>query len=225
MRADDKRHGTRAGYYAHRRAGQAACDDCKRAAAAQQARHEYNRSRGMTGRLDPTGTRRRLQALAALGYTWSLLDQRLGHRMAEKFASDRLQYVFPATAEKVAALYNELRDAPPPQSNAKERGAVTKATRRAERNGWPTPDAWLDIDDPDEQPDPGYRERTKAQHAQRDDVDSVVVQRLLAGDWSLLKYASKAERVELVNAWPGTLGELQRLTGLKPERYRKDGAA
>lgn len=157
MDANDPRHGTRRGYYAHRRDDETACVACKRAAASAEARYEMNRARGIPGRLSPVGTQRRLQALVALGFTWSYLDRYMGNRMAEKFGSGRLNYVFPATHAKVLETFNALADTEPPQTTAAERGAVTKARNMARRHGWPPPGAWFDIDDPDERPDPGWR--------------------------------------------------------------------
>ena len=221
MRPDDPRHGQRRGYYAHRRDGEEACDACKRAAAAAEARYAYNRDRGLSGRVSPVGTQRRLQALVAKGYTWSHLDRWMGNRMSEKFGSGRLQYVFPSTAAKVTALYDALADVEPPQTTPTERGAVTKAQNLARRKGWPGPDAWFgaDIDDPDERPDPGYSPARDG-----DEVDPVVVERILSGDWRLK--ATSAERAEVVARWTGSLNDLARLTGWKVERYgRKESAA
>jgi hypothetical protein len=60
----------------------------------------------------------------------------------------------------------------------------------------------------------------------RDDVDEVVVTRILAGDWHLP--ANVAEKITVAARWPGTLAELERLTGWsKIERYvtREDDVA
>lgn len=224
MKADDVRHGTRAGYYAHRKHDQPACDRCKRAAAAAQARYDHNRDHGIPGRVSPLGTQRRLQALIALGYTWTNLDAHLGNRMAEKFGSERLTYVFPSTHAKIFALYESLRDTMPPQTTSKERGAVTKAKRMAARRGWAAPDRWYDIDDPNERPDPGYDDYRNQQDKS---VDAVVVDRILSGDMTLARSATKAERVEVVARWRAdgrALNELERLTGWEPRRYRREVA-
>ena len=166
MSPDDPRHGTRRGYYAHRRAGQTACDACKRGAAGAEARYEMNRAAGIPGRIDPTGTVRRLRALVALGYTWTSLDRYMGHRMAEKFGSGRMQYVFPATHQKVCETYEKLSMTLPPQTTPAERAAVTKAHNMARRNGWAPPLAWNDhdLDNPDAQPHgAGYQPATRAE--------------------------------------------------------------
>lgn len=224
MNDDDPRHGTRAGYRAHRRAATTACDACKRAAAASQARLEGNWSRGIRGRADTIGVQRRLQALSAIGYTWTALDVHLGVAMTEKLVSGRLHYVFAETHAKVAALYENLRDTPPPETTPAERGAVTKAKRRAARNGWATPDRWLNIDDPDEQPDPGYDGRRRSP----EDLDPVVIDRILAGDFTLAATATRRERIEVVARWRAAghpTNELERRTGWEPRRYTPDEGA
>lgn len=153
MSPDDERHGLRRGYYAHRRDGEEACDPCRRAAAAAEQRYQLFRSRGKHGRLDPTGTQRRLRALVALGYTWTSLDEHLGTcRAIEKVGNPDLEYVMPKTAATVAELYERLSMQLPPQNTAREKAAVTKARNQARRKGWAVPLAWNDIDDPNEEP-------------------------------------------------------------------------
>ncbi len=119
---------------------------CRRAHAAKRA--DYRRRRYLNHSplsVDATGTRRRLQALAAVG--WSLAEQsrRLGwhestaHRVASR------QWVWVETAEKVRGLYDELAMTP---------GTNRRARNDAARKGWPPPLAWSDeeIDDPDATP-------------------------------------------------------------------------
>lgn len=156
MTPTDPRHGTRRGYYAHRKVGQAACDPCKRAAAAAEAARQLRLLRGQAGRIDATGTRRRLQALVCLGYNWKLLGQHVGasenmiKRWAERDAPGA--YVFRDTADKVGAVYERLSMKLPPLGTTADRIAAAKARNRARRAGWAPPLAWDDVDDPDEKP-------------------------------------------------------------------------
>lgn len=71
------------------------------------------------------------------------------------------------------------------------------------------------------------RIRTAHERALRDQPDPVVVDRLLAGDMSLARTATTAERRDVVAAWPRSLAELERLTGWRTDRYveREEGAA
>jgi hypothetical protein len=94
--------------------------------------------------LDPTGTRRRLQALAVNGWTSRAIAERLGRKEQSTvldIQSGRAATVRRWTADAVAALYDELWDVP---------GPSVKARAHAQRNGWLPPLAWDDdtIDDP-----------------------------------------------------------------------------
>jgi plasmid maintenance system antidote protein VapI len=96
---------------------------------------------------DATGTRRRLRALAALGWPANHLARQLAMNpvpIRTLMRGDR-QRVTAATARNVAALYDQLWDTPGPSD-------ATRA--RAARAGWPVPLAWDDesIDDPTARP-------------------------------------------------------------------------
>jgi hypothetical protein len=108
------------------------------------------------GRVDAAGTRRRLRALAALGYTQAYLIGRLGMAptMTYKLWDERRGGVSAVTARKAAALYDELSMTPPPDTYGSER-----VRREAARRGWAPPLAWCDdtIDDPGAQPEPWRR--------------------------------------------------------------------
>lgn len=170
MAADDERHGKARGYHAHRREGSPVCEPCRRAAAAAQARYEMLRARGVRSRLDPTGTQRRLRALVAMGYTWRSLDRRLGtDDMVEKWGNHTIAYVFPATAAKIAALYDELCMTLPVAETAREKAAATKARNLARSKGWAPPLAYDNIDDPAENPT-GWQYVSGDRHADLDDL-------------------------------------------------------
>ena len=104
--------------------------------------------------VDATGTRRRLQALVALGWPQSELARRIGSR--ESTVGDVLDASRTSVGvfRKVCAVFDELWDKQPPASGRWERAAVTHARRRAARRGWAPPLAWDDdtIDDPDAEP-------------------------------------------------------------------------
>lgn len=144
MSPDDPRHGTPAGYNAHKRAGQTACDPCKRGIAGYQARISWERENGNPRRVAATGTQRRIQALMALGWSAEDVARELG--WAHKRAVHRLRFVtfvYRSTHEQVAAAYERLSGTPGPNENAK---------RRALAAGYAPPLAWDDIDNPDEKP-------------------------------------------------------------------------
>jgi hypothetical protein len=92
--------------------------------------------------VDATGTRRRLQALVAIGWPTNELGARLGNksRYLKPLHADRVSR---QTAESVDALYEQLKDTPGPDQRAVRRGA---------RLHWAPPGYWDDIDNPDAVP-------------------------------------------------------------------------
>lgn len=105
-------------------------------------------------RVDPTGTRRRLQALVTRGWTLTSLATRLGMntsnfgRVIHPTGGDVSHH----TATRVRDLYDTPWDATPPAGTSTDR-----ARRYAERRNWAPPLAWDDdtIDDPAATPDRG----------------------------------------------------------------------
>jgi hypothetical protein len=105
--------------------------------------------------VDPTGTRRRLQALVALGWSQTELGRRID------FLPGNLTrvihgpgHVGAGTARKIRALYLELCDQEPPETCREERFAASLSRSRARRHGWLPPIWWDDdtIDDPTQEP-------------------------------------------------------------------------
>ncbi|MBK9156649.1 MAG: helix-turn-helix transcriptional regulator [Micropruina sp.] len=112
------------------------------------------------GRIDSTGTLRRMQALHALGWSWASMADHMGMARARVTHILDQQVVFIGTANRVREAYDQLWNVTPiaPQS------VITKCRQRAARNGWPPPLAWDDdtIDDPESQPQGvGFVQRTK----------------------------------------------------------------
>lgn len=164
MTPQDPRHGSRRGYYAHRKAGQSACDQCKRAAAAAEARYAMLRARGLQSRLPAVGVQRRLRALYALGWTWTALDREMGtFNMADKWARQNYAYVFPATQKTIVDLFERLSMTLPPERTPAERRAAARARNAARKQGWPPPLAWDDIDNDPEPQGVGYVSPNRAE--------------------------------------------------------------
>jgi hypothetical protein len=92
--------------------------------------------------VDATGTRRRLQALIAIGWPRRALAERLGTRPANILRQRRVRA---GTARRVARVYDQLSMTPGPDPRCAE---------AARRRGWAPPLAWDDdqIDDPRAQP-------------------------------------------------------------------------
>lgn len=101
--------------------------------------------------VDATGARRRLQALAVNGWTTRQLGAKMGHAdqsTALHIQSGRTVTIRKRTADKVAALFEELWDVP---------GPSTQTARWAAKRGFAPALAWDDdlIDDPTAAPDLG----------------------------------------------------------------------
>lgn len=115
-------------------------------------------------RIDATGTRRRLEALAALGWSSTVLAAKLGRPATAVRRTRSARLVTVKSARQIRALYDNLWDQRPPMSTPDERGLVTKTIRLAQRRGWAPPMAWDDdtIDDPTAQPEGlGNRDRRR----------------------------------------------------------------
>ncbi|WP_152185110.1 helix-turn-helix domain containing protein [Segeticoccus rhizosphaerae] len=130
--------------------------------------------------IDGTGTRRRLQALTAIGWSQSELGRRLGIERGNMYAlihGTRRTHVTVATARKVAMLYDQLWNKPPQPREKFAKIARANALRAARRNGWVGPLAWDDdtIDDPNATPDLGEHDTTASyRKVHADDVEFLV---------------------------------------------------
>lgn len=120
------------------------CPAALRAGARCQKQYRTRAARGEHFHVDAAGTRRRIQALAAIGWPARELGQRLGVTAQAVSLFTTRATVYGATAAKVAALYEELWNQPGPSN-------VTR--KRAEKSRWPQP---LELDD-DRIDDPTYQ--------------------------------------------------------------------
>lgn len=113
--------------------------------------------------IDATGTRRRLQALVAIGWSPVELTRRLTKRSGYVDALLAQQKVSRSVAVSVSFLYEQLWDWPPPAGSERERVAAAQARAHAQKHGWAPPMAWDDelnpIDDPAAAPDSGEKVR------------------------------------------------------------------
>jgi plasmid maintenance system antidote protein VapI len=101
------------------------------------------------GVIDGTGTRRRLGALTALGYTTTELSALLGRKRGAVSLILHSQCVTPATRDAVKGLYDDLSMTVPPETVSAKRSRTF-----ARKNGHHPPLAWDDasIDDPNATP-------------------------------------------------------------------------
>lgn len=145
--------------------------------------------------VDATGTRRRLQALVAVGWSGAELMRRIGVIGTDFPKLAHRDRVLARTERAVRALYDQLWDAAPPASTRFARATRSRALSFAAARGWAPPMAWDDatIDDP----------AARAATGEPDDdgqngdlVDEVAVERAIqTGDPGHL---TAAERTHLV---------------------------
>ncbi|ALJ22081.1 hypothetical protein AOA12_20180 [Microbacterium sp. No. 7] len=100
-----------------------------------------------TAFVDATGTRRRIQGLAAQGWTLTALGQRIGKDAQQMWSWTHANLVTVAIHELIKELYDELEVAPPPEGPY-----AVRARRMAVKHGWVPGLCWDDIDDPRERP-------------------------------------------------------------------------
>lgn len=104
-------------------------------------------------RVDATGTRRRLRALAAEGWCTRQLARRAGcagYASLAEIISGRKTRVRASTHKSVADLYDALDGTPAPTGTREDRISATKAAERAASGGWAPRAAWdkAGINDP-----------------------------------------------------------------------------
>lgn len=107
-------------------------------------------------RLDATGSRRRLQALATLG--WSIPTLALHSALTTRTLRRALtaNTVTADTARTITALYDRLHSKPAPRRTPAEHAAADRTITRRRQAGWRPPLTWQDIDnDPDGRDTPG----------------------------------------------------------------------
>ncbi len=112
-------------------------------------------ARTFGSRVDATGTRRRIQALVANGWSLHKLAAELDMTPGNLHSSITRPQVWASTARKVRDLYERRWNATPPADTPDERGAITRSINRARAHGWLPPMAWddEDLDDPAAIPD------------------------------------------------------------------------
>lgn len=96
-----------------------------------------------SGLVDPLGTRRRVEALQALGWTRRSQEEQLGWCRSRLTGLCRARKIRAGNAQAVAGLYEVLSGTPGPSEWAR--------AYAAEKGYWP-PLAWDDIDNPNEVP-------------------------------------------------------------------------
>lgn len=210
MQPDDPRHGTYAGASAHWSTSTPICDPCQQAATRYTKIRRLDRLRGKTRTIPARGTIRRVRALQRIGWPLDTIAAELGWLDRRRLAGLlRQERVTVDVANQVAVIFDALCMTPGPSRRSIGHGI---------RNGWVPPLGWNDIDK-DERP------HEVATTMREKFLDEIAIQRVLDGDDKIAHSLSPAERAEVVRRWPGTLNELERLTGWNAHRYTSKDAA
>lgn len=143
MSPEDPRHGSHPGYVAHHvENALPTCDPCKAAHARYYNEIKLRRMRGEQVKVSSVGARRRLQALATLGWSRVVLAEQIGLGgtgwYSRIFMHDT---IYASTHETIAELYDRLCMTFAPAGHS---AALARASAR--RKGWAPPMAWDDID-------------------------------------------------------------------------------
>lgn len=112
---------------------------------------------GAAPRRPAAGTRRRLQALVAIGYPPAALARLAGvpPRVVSRIIRGGTATVCTSLHVTVRGLYDRIWDVPPAEQTAAERRSAAAARGMAAAHGWPAP---MGLDD-DRMDDPAYRPR------------------------------------------------------------------
>jgi DNA-binding XRE family transcriptional regulator len=190
-------------------------DRRRRASAAHSAMRRKRAYLGLGPLLvDATGTARRLQALAALGWSMGEVAVWLGvsRQRASQLSVMASPFIQRARAEDVARLYDRLSTRIPPPTPLRDH-----QRSQAARKHWALPMQWDEdtIDNPAAKPLGVRRQPSRAKASTEPGlVDPAVVLRILEGDYHLP--ANAAERTEVARRWVAadrTLFDLQARTG------------
>jgi lambda repressor-like predicted transcriptional regulator len=158
MSENNQRHGTTTGYRLGCRS-----DCCRKAMAASMALRRRRQYLARTNELavPNIGTRRRIQALVALGWSLSEISREAGYdRSHAALILTRPGPLQQTTANRIAEVYGRLSMTLPPQRTKVEKIDASRSRNLARRKGWLPPLAWDEgaIDDPDHVPPVGRSE-------------------------------------------------------------------
>lgn len=172
--------------------------------------------------VDATGTRRRLQALVAVGWSQCKLAERLGMARANFGKTMKADQVYAETARAVRELYDTLWNAAPPHAVHRDRIAYSRSKRLASVRGWSPPLAWDDdtIDNPGACPQRSLGP-DDARCDIREYVDQIAIERRIAGDPIDLTIAELAEAVRVLYAKGETRTAIARRLAMSGSRVNQ----
>lgn len=207
-------HGTPGRYHQHITDDDPPCPPCREAA--RLAKERWRRRRYLNrGPLlvDATGTRRRLRALAAIGWPNAAIGALAGADHSTVSAWSNNARVRAGTADTVRRVYDELSMTPGPSA---------KVRQIAARKGWAPPLAWDDdsIDDPAARPSTGAWAARRAAP-----MDEIAVQRAMRGHRVHLTPSERAEAVRRLTAQGRSAAEIAGRLGVAQRSVVRHRAA
>lgn len=152
--------------------------------------------------VDPTGSRRRLQALCRVGHTFKAIELAGKLTAGSVDKTLRAKRVTRATAERIKAVYDAMYA---------QDGPSTRTAGRAERAGWHGPWAWTDatIDDPN-----AVASNHKETRQRRLHIEPVRVDNAVAGQRTELTVAERRVVVQRLHAQGFNDRSIERHTGI-----------
>lgn len=197
------RHGTR---NARMRSG-CTCPQAYRACAAYECQRRNAARSGQPWSLPAVGARRRLQALARIGYSAAAVAVEVGcdQHYLQHLRGGWTKRISRRLHDQIDQAYDTLQDTPGPSQ-------ITR--RRASRADWPPPAAWGDnIDDPAAMP-----------WDLPEVVDEVAVERAMGG-WPVpLTHAERREAVKRLSARGISRSQIAELLHLDTRQVDRDRA-
>jgi len=194
------------------------CTPCMLRAATDNARRRRLAAYGLDNKTTrpAIGVRRRMQALAALGWSVDELAAMAGisPRTADHWTMGAGARVFKRTFDRVDALYERLWNTPPTPTEPIGRRRRTMALARAAEHNWVLPLAWDDIDTDETPPIPD--------EAPIDEVDHARVALAIDGIRLELTRAERLLVVEQLNAWAYPDGAIAEQLGCAIRTIERD---
>lgn len=193
------------------------CSACRTANRLNKRRvdrgHAYAHWAEVPTAMEPViGTRRRLHALTAVGWSAHALAERLGVTQGVVAAlSTRTKRVHPSTAAAVRRLYDDLWDQTPPAAGSE------RARRYAAAQGWPPPMAWDDDDLDDPAATPNHELPVT-------EIDEVLLERALAGERTRVQARERLSVVAALTGQERSAEEIAQILGLCARSVVRDRA-
>lgn len=164
-------------------------------------------------RLSSRGARRRLQALASVGWPWIEISQQGCVTRTTIYRALTSEQVTFHTHTRIAAAYEQLWSSRPPQNSPQQRAAVTHARNTATARRWLPPLAWDDIDNDVEPPVPEPIDGC---------VDQIAIDLALAGENVRLTIAERHQVVAGLVRLGRSDSEIAAVTGVSSKTIERD---